>query len=1076
MPNSYTFTALPSANPATQRLLPQVLDEGARTHPDRVWAEIPVSPTSYEEGFRTISWRELANAVNGLAAALVSSKGMGWDFETLAYLGTMDPTVAAMTLAGIKAGYKVFLSSPRNSMAAHTNLFGKLHCKTIVTTTPPPPYLAPLLEALPDITVLSVPSLNELLATEYPPFPYNKIYSKALDDPIFCSHTSGSTGIPKPLVYTHQFVTRAVNVAQLQPPDGFELLQRRVSGKRGILFLPLFHIAGLYYGICSSIMNGDITVYPLANVPPTAASLCAILGKTTAEWALLAPMHIEEIVKDPTLLDLVAKKLKMIITGGGPLSQSIGNVLSSRVHLQSIIGMSELAGLPHLIPKDSTSNGDDWSYVHLHPYANPVFQDNRDGTSELILPKNLTYEQWQPSFTLFPELETLRTKDNYTAHPTKPNLWIHSGRQDDIVVFSNGEKTNPLAFEATVSENSSVSSALVFGYRRFEAGVLIERLSEKDPQVTAEDNSELLAKVFPSIDKANSVTPAHARVDRSHIIFTEPGKPFLRSGKGSIQRQLTLKQYEKAIDDLYRSLELTDSSGILKEPHNGGLSSSTIVSDTHATATAFEHTISMSLQQSTYLNMKTRDDNFFAAGLDSLQALRLARQLRTQLGVPIEPSVIYANPSVRSLARALNQMNKAPHIEPSLDPIHSVTESTVIKFSNYIEILASCIINTPEPPYNYGGKPRVVLLTGSTGFIGAQLLQTLHRDESVSHIFCLNRRAVSSISSPRVTELKARLSDPTYLGLPQEVYADIVSRVTLIIHAAWPVDFVQPLSRFELSLAETVHLTLLAARAPQKPSLLYLSSVGAVMNLKLTDTLVPSEVLTNTDVPVNGYGQSKHVAEQLIDQAARQYGVRVGIARLGQIAGPRTSKGKWNEREWFPRLIKSSKSLGCIPQSLGRFADALDWIPVDEAAMILSEIGVHLISARGDKSDAAGAEVFNIVNPRPGSWTSVLGPVCKALDVTPVGGTDWLERLRVAGGGLEEKSQAEADKILVQYPALILQPFYKDLFNDPRPLRMDLRSTERVSATMRNLSMVDDVAVVRWACDMLDIQRFWRTL
>lgn len=56
----------------------------------------------------------------------------------------------------------------------------------------------------------------------------------------------------------------------------------------------------------------------------------------------------------------------------------------------------------------------------------------------------------QGYFYTFPDEKEVSTKDLYTPHPKLPHHWLHHGRADDIIVFSNGEKLNPITIEGIV--------------------------------------------------------------------------------------------------------------------------------------------------------------------------------------------------------------------------------------------------------------------------------------------------------------------------------------------------------------------------------------------------------------------------------------------------------------------------------------------------------------------------------------------------------------------------------------------------------------------------------------------------
>ena len=88
-------------------LVPNIVDERARANPDSLYAEYPVSVSSYREGYRKITYRCFANAINGIAWFLHRTLGPGVNFENLAYIGPNDLRYPALILGAVKAGYTV---------------------------------------------------------------------------------------------------------------------------------------------------------------------------------------------------------------------------------------------------------------------------------------------------------------------------------------------------------------------------------------------------------------------------------------------------------------------------------------------------------------------------------------------------------------------------------------------------------------------------------------------------------------------------------------------------------------------------------------------------------------------------------------------------------------------------------------------------------------------------------------------------------------------------------------------------------------------------------------------------------
>lgn len=90
-----------------RRLLPQVVDLYAQTDPSRIYASIPNSPTTVLNGFRDISMVELAAIVNRLSWWITDILGAS-QLDTIAYIGPSDIRYAAVFLAGVKCGFKVY--------------------------------------------------------------------------------------------------------------------------------------------------------------------------------------------------------------------------------------------------------------------------------------------------------------------------------------------------------------------------------------------------------------------------------------------------------------------------------------------------------------------------------------------------------------------------------------------------------------------------------------------------------------------------------------------------------------------------------------------------------------------------------------------------------------------------------------------------------------------------------------------------------------------------------------------------------------------------------------------------------
>lgn len=169
-------------------------------------------------------------------------------------------------------------------------------------------------------------------------------------------------------------------------------------------------------------------------------------------------------------------------------------------------------GVPPAIRPEGVWRREDWKYVNIHPDTGVEFDHRSDDLLELCMVRNPKFESWQPVFKLYPELQKFPSGDLFSPHPSKPGLWKHQGRADDIIVFLTGEKTNLTSMEERINSHSEVCAALVAGAQRFQAALLIELAAEK--ALSATQRAETLERIWPTIQEANKDCPAHARIEK----------------------------------------------------------------------------------------------------------------------------------------------------------------------------------------------------------------------------------------------------------------------------------------------------------------------------------------------------------------------------------------------------------------------------------------------------------------------------------------------------------------------------------------------------------------------------------
>lgn len=741
--------------------------------------------------------------------------------------------------------------------------------------------------------------------------------------------------------------------------------------------------------------------------------------------------------------------LKYVLPAGGALSKAAGDAIIKYTTLLNVLGTTELGTLRGL-----EVDQEDWAYICPSIDAGVEFRHVSGNAYEMFVDRDERLKGWQPTFEIFPDLQEFSTHDLFSKHPTKHDHWLYCGRSDDVIVFLNGEKTNPILMEGLLHNHPDVRSALVVGQNRFEAALLIE--PSQHSKVSSIERAELIENLWPVVEEANQISPAYARVSKSHILFTSSEKPMSRAGKGTVQRRLTIEKYSAEIDALYADAEKMNDRDVLAKVDPLNMKQS--VHQTVAFAMGLEH-----------LGV---DDDFFSRGMDSLQVIQTARYLKSGLqeaGMKVGnlgPSTIYTNPTIRKLTSVVESFEQKTQ---------ATRESAEKARKHDMEEILKKYSNTPN--WNQQSSKALkaplletVVLTGSTGALGSYLLEEFFKSELVSKIYCLNRsgdskkrqefssasRGLTSQWSPeRVTFLTSSYSKDD-LGLDQETLLEIRDCATLIVHNAWHVDFNLSLASYEHGHINGVrNLIDFSAQSTHRAKIFFISSIASVMAWPNHHTgPVPEEIIADFTVPQHmGYAESKHISERILGRACAESNIPISICRVGQVAGPvKSSQGMWNKQEWLPSLILSSKHLGVIPESLGVTKD-IDWIPIDLLSSIIYKLAIRPTPSSGLP------RVYHAVNPSVTTWAVLLPDVQAELgpEVTIVPFAEWVKRLRASSA-----ASTIAQDFSVN-PALKLLDFYEGLLDaEFTPPRLETVMTKLESPLLTKVGPVKGTWMKKW--------------
>ncbi|KAL3461224.1 hypothetical protein BJX64DRAFT_289599 [Aspergillus heterothallicus] len=1021
------------------RLLPAVVDEVAQSTPERIFGVIPSGSTA-KDGFRNVTFRDLAEVVNAMAWWIEDN--ISRTPETVAYMGANDIRYYIFIIACAKTGHTPFLPSTRLSDEAYQHILDATNCSKMVFTDETRNRTMDIKALRPGTDFVEGPSLANLLARDVENYPFSKEYTNLEDDVAIIIHSSGTTGMPKPVPLTHGFIGVWDHNAHIFPEGRKSAFYNDMRpGDRVLSTTPNFHLMGLL-AMFESILHGTPAV-SVPDGPLSVQSLVETIQATRPTLSMLPPSIIEEISTSEAALEAVGI-VRYVGIAGAPLSTETGEVVRKYTNIRAIIGSSEIGMVSSLAPESE----DDWQYFEWNPAYGVEMRDVGDERYEAVIVrrKGATAKQLQGIFHTFPEMEEYHTKDLFVRHPTKAKLWAYSGRLDDIIVLSNGEKLNPVTLEKTVEGHPLVARAVLVGEKRFQTALLIEpKWSEE-----ALNEEEYIDAVWPTIQRANETVPKYGRVMRSHVSLASRSKQFVLTPKGSTQRRAVNNDYAEEIDAIYHReaySQVADLPSTMDLPN--------IMQWLQSKAARLLERPAIDVAQ-----------DFYAAGLDSLQTVNLAKSLSAALEAPITQQHIYANPTVSQLSSVLmNVLHKAEMATLSR------TEVIAKLISRYTDDLP------PEThPICPATRELTVILTGSTGSLGTYLLHALLNNPTISKVYCLNRsldakvKQEASLSEKglettllcdrsKVEFLQASFGEGNF-GLDIETYNTLLKSVTLVIHNAWTVNFNHPVGSFESPHIKGVRNFINFSLASRyRAHIAFVSSVSTICawNPKTMGTTIPEEAMETPDVVLRqGYGESKHIGERICHEASRRSGVPTSILRVGQIAGPTTKEGLWNPNEWVPILLKTSKAMGAVPEDLGAYA--VDWIPVD----MLARITLDVLQARLDEiqsnrhsSSKTDAAFFHLTNPRRTTWATLLPSIQLSLGVTPIPLTSWVAKL--------EELQHPSAQDIQDRPALKLLPFFRGLAcGESMAAEISVERATAASPSMQSLEAISGDLMENW--------------
>ncbi|KAI0645046.1 acetyl-CoA synthetase-like protein [Trametes meyenii] len=371
-----------------------------------------------------------------------------------------------------------------------------------------------------------------------------RVVDIADEDTALILHSSGSTGMPKPIRITRKGLT---NTSKGSCFGEIDLAGRRIAAHTN----PACHALGVVTVTWPLSCGATFALYPPTYPPtvPTPLNFLAAWAACKCDIVISIPAFIEALAYDEARIPAL-KALDYVVYSGASMTKTVGDALAAAgVKLASAWGSTEVGVaslfLPRALPPPS-----DWEYFAFSPHMRfhmvpdedleHVFEPVRVSDETFFAHVHNTEVDGQPAFAMGDLLE---------QHPTNPAWWRVLGRKDDQIVLLTGENINPVPIEDTLAQDEHVESAIVFGQQRMELGVLVEPKAEDQLERPPE---EVKDEVWPAIKDANSRSLPFAHIRKEMVLVTSPDKPLAHTAKNTTRREVSLKQYTAEMENLYQ--------------------------------------------------------------------------------------------------------------------------------------------------------------------------------------------------------------------------------------------------------------------------------------------------------------------------------------------------------------------------------------------------------------------------------------------------------------------------------------------------------------------------------------------
>lgn len=188
-------------DPERGTVLVTAIEDKVQWSPNQTYMRYPARNWEVD-GYRTLTYSQYGDSINKVAHWLDEKLGRTKENDTVAYLGPNDLRYAVLWPAVVKTGRKLLVIDGRVTDDGLKSLLKTTNAKVWIYAEDDPK--GPPASIPGNIDRLAFPSVEWCLeAGGHKRYPYEKTWEEAKWDEILVIHTSGTTGLPKPIYHTN---------------------------------------------------------------------------------------------------------------------------------------------------------------------------------------------------------------------------------------------------------------------------------------------------------------------------------------------------------------------------------------------------------------------------------------------------------------------------------------------------------------------------------------------------------------------------------------------------------------------------------------------------------------------------------------------------------------------------------------------------------------------------------------------------------------------------------------------------------------------------------------------------------